>query len=122
MGKLGSKLVISCHQKGHFEPGAELISVELLPRESHANHKTTQAVAKTMNGSLQNDRGVTLLNVLPTQFIEHEEVTLVPTWSLQGCSICATYYPSTLGCQKRNETPTQPQNLWPTICFPCKIW
>lgn len=57
-------------------PVAEL---SCLPK---GNPLTTQAVAKTKGGSPQSEVKIPLLKTTPTQFIEHREVQLVPTWSL----------------------------------------
>lgn len=59
-----------------------LLLVEWLFRGVCENSQITQAVAKMINCSLQNDRQYLLLSKTPTELIKHGEVQPVPTWSL----------------------------------------
>lgn len=53
--------------------------IELLAKGSHGNPKTTQAVAKTIGCSPQNDGKVQFAKTIPKQLIDLEEVDLVHT-------------------------------------------
>lgn len=73
MGKMKSKLSITCHQKRLFEPGAELTSIEFLAKEEPWKPPNNPAFAKKMGRSLKIDKGVPFLKIIPIKFIEHGE-------------------------------------------------
>lgn len=50
-----------------------------MPKRSHRNPQTTQAIATAIDCSLQTNSKALLLKTKSTQFIEHEELRLVLT-------------------------------------------
>jgi len=110
MTDMESQLSISCYQ-------VRLQVVEMgctqLSCWSQGNSQTTQTVAKTKGCSLQTK--APLSRTTPTQLIEHEEVKLVPTWSLYPYILVSLVQKSTLQSTEREIwPPTQPQNPQPT--------
>lgn len=89
MGKMKSKMAMTCHQKRLFEPGVELTSVELLAKREPWKHLNHQAFAKTMGQSLQTDKGVPFLKKIPMQLTEHGEAGahMEPSGLLHVCHI-----------------------------------
>lgn len=89
---------------------------------SQGNSQTTQAVAKTEDCSPQTDNGVPLSRTVLTQLIEHQQVELMLSCNPHPYVLVPWVWESTLkSTERERRTPTQLQNLLPTICPDCKI-
>lgn len=92
-GGYGIILAISCSQERLPVTGLGCNQLSSwLSKGSHENLQITQVVAKTKSCFWQTDSRVPLPMTIFTQFTEHEEVELVPTWSFH-----ATFYSSWWG-------------------------
>jgi hypothetical protein len=126
-GNMESQLAISYCQGRLPEAGLDHIQLSCWPMGSQWDPQAIQVHAKTNGRSLQTDSdgsgGGDMVKATPTQLIECGALGLGPTWSLHPCALVSFLQGSTLqeAVERDAWTPTQPQNLCPTICPPCKV-
>jgi hypothetical protein len=85
--------------------------------------QTTHTLAKTKGFSHPTEIRPPLLETTPTQFTEHGDAELVPTWSLHTYVLVSWVQEDTLQVTDRETwTSTHPEELKPTVYPTCKVF
>ena len=71
---------------------------------------------KTKDCPLETDSGISLPRSTPSEFTEHEEVELVPTWSLHLYILVSLVKEGPLQATKSNANTNQVTKPLPTVC------
>lgn len=104
MGETESQLTTFWHQRRLSVADGVAFRLSCWPQVSHENLPVLKAVDKTMDCSLHTEMRTPLLRTTPTQLIEHGEVELIPTWSIQPYILMSLVWEGTLQATKRETS------------------